>query len=138
MTRRALGALSLTTATAVTAAGCGPDDEGFGTRDRVSATDDEIPLKDLPENATTLVNFGGQQPYVAVVRGDGDDVTAMSGYCTHQGCAVALSEDGKELDCPCHGSRFDASSGEALSGPAPKPLPEIDVELDGDKVRRVR
>ena len=45
---------------------------------------------------------------------------AMSAVCTHLGCTVGKVEWGYQ--CPCHGSRFDAS-GRVLRGPAPKSLP---------------
>lgn len=134
--RCAIGALGLGAAGTGLLAGCGPADEGFGNASPVRASDDAIPLSHLPENQTTLVNFGGEQPYVAVVRGAGDDISAMSGYCTHQGCAVAA--DGDELDCPCHGSRFDAKTGDVLVGPASTPLPAVKIAVEGDTLRRIR
>lgn len=135
--RRALGAIGVGACTACGLAACAPEDEGYGgAGDPVAATEDAISLAELPENTTTLVNFGGQQPYVAIVRGTGQDVRGMSGYCTHQGCAVAM-KDG-ELDCPCHGSAFDASTGEPLHGPASTPLPEVPLRIEGDTVHRVR
>lgn len=134
--RRALGALSLGATGAVALSACGsPEDEGYGDADAVPATDGAVPLSEIPENATTIVNFGGQRPFVAVVRGTGEDIHAMSGYCTHHGCAVALKDD--ELDCPCHGSVFDATTGEVKRPPAPEPLPPVKVEIDGDSLRRV-
>lgn len=41
-----------------------------------------------------------------------------------------------ELDCPCHGSRFDAANGEVLAGPATTHLPEISVTVEDGVVRR--
>ncbi|MDO5661794.1 MAG: Rieske (2Fe-2S) protein [Brachybacterium sp.] len=134
--RRALGALGLGAAGAGLAACTNPDAETAGTNDPLRAEGDEIALSEIPENATSMVNFGGQQPFVAIIRGAGDDIRALSGYCTHQGCAVTL--DGEEFDCPCHGSRFDADTGEVLRGPADAPLPEVEIEIDGDVIRRVR
>jgi len=49
---------------------------------------------------------------------------AISTTCTHLGCAVARSQDG--FACPCHGSRFD-SQGNVTGGPAPRPLPWLEV-----------
>lgn len=135
LSRRALGALCLGAGATGALAGCGPSDQGFGDADPVRASDQAVPLSELPENTTTLVNFGGERPFVAIARRQGTDLTAFSGYCTHQGCAVALAGD--ELDCPCHGSRFDAATGEVLAGPATASLPAVPIEVDGDTVRRV-
>ncbi|WP_114856433.1 ubiquinol-cytochrome c reductase iron-sulfur subunit [Brachybacterium sp. YJGR34] len=115
-------------------AACAPEDEGFGTAEPLRADDGAVPLEDVPENASTLVNFGGDQPFVLLVRGTGEDIAGYSGYCTHNGCA--LSQAGTELDCPCHGSRFDATTGEVLVGPATRHLPEVPVVVEGDLVRR--
>ena len=116
-------------------AACAPEDEGFGTAEPLRAEGGEVALEEIPENTSALVNFGGQEPFVLIVRGDGEDITAYSGYCTHNGCALRQEE--AELDCPCHGSRFDAETGEVLAGPATRQLPEVRVAVEGDVVRRV-
>src|SRR5699024_6549021 len=59
-------------------AACAPEGEGFGTSEPVRAEDGEIDLAEVPENASTLVNFGGQQPFALLVRGSGEDITAYS------------------------------------------------------------
>ncbi|MCS6712269.1 Rieske (2Fe-2S) protein [Brachybacterium sp. EF45031] len=132
--RHALGALSLGVTGAGALSACGPEDEGFKQADSVVASDGAVPLDSIPENATTLVSFGAQQPFVLVVRGSGDDLRGLSGYCTHNGCALTVA--GKELDCPCHGSRFDATTGDVLSPPAPSPLPEVPLTVEGGMVRK--
>lgn len=132
--RRALGLLSASAAGAGALASCAPEDQGFGTAGPLPAEDGAIALEELPENATTLVNFGGQRPFVAIVRGQGEELTAFSGYCTHHGCAVQLED--AELDCPCHGSRFDAATGAVLSGPAAEDLPPVEIVVEDGVVRR--
>ncbi|SOD70692.1 nitrite reductase/ring-hydroxylating ferredoxin subunit [Jatrophihabitans sp. GAS493] len=54
-------------------------------------------------------------------------VVGFSAICTHQGCTVAPS--GTKYDCPCHGSSFDAATGQVLGGPAQSPLPALKVTV---------
>jgi Rieske Fe-S protein len=41
---------------------------------------------------------------------------------------------GKELQCPCHGSVYSATTGKVLGGPAPRPLPRIGVAVKNGEV----
>lgn len=52
---------------------------------------------------------------------------AYSGVCTHQGCTVGYDQAQAQFACPCHGARFDASTGDVVRGPARKPLTKFDV-----------
>jgi Rieske Fe-S protein len=70
---------------------------------------------------------------VVVTRDDNGDVHAFSATCTHQGCQVTEVHDG-QIFCPCHGSRFNASNGNPVAGPAPRPLPMVAVTVDGDAI----
>ena len=56
---------------------------------------------------------------------------ALSGVCTHLGCAVAQTASGRGFCCPCHGSRFD-EAGRVVEGPAPRSLPWLAVEQAAD------
>jgi nitrite reductase/ring-hydroxylating ferredoxin subunit len=63
------------------------------------------------------------------------DFVAYSAVCTHQGCTVAYH--GGQLACPCHGSVFNPARGaEVVAGPAPRPLPEIPVKVEGGEIVR--
>jgi nitrite reductase/ring-hydroxylating ferredoxin subunit len=70
---------------------------------------------------------------VVLVRGEGEEVHAFSATCTHQGCPVSEVTGGRIL-CPCHGSAFDAATGEVVAGPAPSPLPAVDVTVQDGNV----
>lgn len=52
---------------------------------------------------------------------------AYSGVCTHEGCTVGFDQGSNEFACPCHGARFDGSTGDVLQGPAQTPLTKINV-----------
>jgi Rieske Fe-S protein len=66
---------------------------------------------------------------------DSGEFVAYSAICTHQGCTVAYNNG--QLVCPCHGSVFDPANGaQVVAGPAPRPLPEIPVEVRGGEVFR--
>ncbi|MFG2331328.1 Rieske (2Fe-2S) protein [Streptomyces sp. NPDC048604] len=58
---------------------------------------------------------------------------AYSAQCTHAGCVLDKIED-NEGNCPCHGSRFDVTTGKALKGPATVPLPAVPVKVVDGKL----
>jgi Rieske Fe-S protein len=76
----------------------------------------------------------GSQKVVVTRTADGA-VHAFSAVCTHQGCTVDAVTKGT-IDCPCHGSRFDAGTGAVVAGPAPRALPRIGVEVRDGQVFR--
>ncbi|MBX3093850.1 MAG: Rieske (2Fe-2S) protein [Cryobacterium sp.] len=87
-----------------------------------------MPLSELAVGTTAAVTV--ERVGILLNRTAENTVLAFSAVCTHQGCLVEAS-----FRCPCHGSRFDAATGERLAGPARLPLPAIEVELvDGDIV----
>jgi Rieske Fe-S protein len=106
---------------AAAANGYGPATGGAGVR--LAA------LADVPQGGGIVLTG----PNVVLVRPQDDTVLAFSATCTHQGCTVDGVRDGK-ISCPCHGSVFDAASGAVLSGPAPRPLPQVTVVVKGDSV----
>lgn len=55
--------------------------------------------------------------------------TAHSAVCTHAGCLVKLSPGSRQFSCPCHRALFDAATGAVISGPAPKPLAPIPIQV---------
>ena len=72
----------------------------------------------------------GDARIMVLRRADGS-LAALSMECTHWGCDVEWGKGQAELECPCHGSRFDLE-GKVLEGPADDPLPSYPVsEADG-------
>ncbi len=73
----------------------------------------------LPTGEPALIvhNDAGYSAYVAI--------------CTHEGCEV-IPTSSTMLSCPCHGARFDATTGEVLRGPARRPLSSIALVVGSD------
>ncbi len=70
-----------------------------------------------------------QKEKKAYVIGKSGGVYALSAVCTHLGCITRFKSDERVIACPCHGSRFDLE-GNVIHGPAPRPLPWLDVTED--------
>ncbi|MFF1560026.1 Rieske (2Fe-2S) protein [Streptomyces sp. NPDC058279] len=58
---------------------------------------------------------------------------AFTAQCTHAGCILDKIVDGQG-SCPCHGSRFDVTTGKVLRGPAADPLTPVPVKAEGGKI----
>lgn len=67
-----------------------------------------------------------------VVQLEAGTFEAFSRVCTHAGCLVDFEQAQKVFFCPCHGSVFDAATGQVLQGPAVAPLPSIPVHEGSD------
>lgn len=67
-------------------------------------------------------------PAILLRLGD-DEVVAFSQKCTHLGCVVYFEAEEDRWHCPCHEGNFDTRTGVVLSGPPPRPLGRIDVEV---------
>jgi Rieske Fe-S protein len=70
---------------------------------------------------------------IVLTKDSAGTVHAFSATCTHQGCQVSDVTSGT-INCPCHGSRFDAATGAVVAGPAPSPLPPVTVAVQGNEV----
>ncbi|HZM53730.1 MAG TPA: Rieske 2Fe-2S domain-containing protein [Acidimicrobiales bacterium] len=60
-----------------------------------------------------------------VVQQTAGDFVAFDAVCPHAGCTVAYQPSAKIIACPCHGSTFDAATGNVLNGPAATGLTPI-------------
>ncbi|EFC86421.1 Rieske (2Fe-2S) protein [Parafrankia sp. EUN1f] len=81
-------------------------------------------LADVPQNGGLVLRDSG----IVLTRDGGDNVQGFSAVCTHQGCTVSSVAQG-QIICPCHGSRFDAATGQPVAGPARKQLPPVNVSV---------
>ena len=88
-----------------------------------------VAVDDVPAGGGVVV----KNARVVVTKDASGGVHGFSAVCTHQGCIVSSVRQGR-IECPCHGSQFDATTGKVLAGPAPAPLNAVDVEVVGGVV----
>src|SRR4051794_10065324 len=95
------------------------DDAKSGTAQApIAAGTPLVALADVPVGEAKAAKAPGG-PDVIVPRTSESACAALSAICTPQGCTVAPK--GADLVCPCHGSVFNALTGEVKRGPANKP-----------------
>lgn len=70
---------------------------------------------------------------VVVTQPTAGDYKAFSAVCPHQGCTVGGVADGA-ITCPCHGSRFDMTTGAVTQGPATKGLEAKGLTVGADGI----
>ena len=79
-----------------------------------------------------LVEVGDEQIVLANI---GGDIIAFTNVCTHAECDLVYGNlEGQEVECDCHGSRFDVTTGAVLKGPAEEPLTVYAVHIEGQDV----
>ncbi|WP_239126278.1 Rieske (2Fe-2S) protein [Catellatospora bangladeshensis] len=87
------------------------------------------PAADIP--------VGGGKVYgtamVVVTQPSAGDFKAFTSICTHWGCQVAAVEN-DQIICRCHGSRFSATDGSVLAGPATLPLGSTAVAVKDGQI----
>lgn len=86
---------------------------------------------EVAEGEMSSFGVGDRQVAIANVEGD---LHAFDDVCTHQQCSLAEGDlDGTTVECPCHGSQFDVTTGEAVHGPAADPVDVFELrEQDGE------
>lgn len=90
-----------------------------------------VPASDVPVGQARVVAAGENR--VVVAQPIAGQFVAYSAACTHVGFDVEVQE-GLRLQCPAHGSQFDAADGSVLRGPAGVPLATVPVALAGDRL----
>ena len=100
-----------------------------------------------PEDVTVPVSMGsplskiGGSTYVdssagklIVIRTGENTYSAFSAICTHKRGLLGYDHAKKELECPKHGSIFDAAGGKVKNGPADDPLASYSANPSGETV----
>lgn len=87
--------------------------------------------------STSDIPVGGGKVFaeeeVVITQPTEGEFRCFSAVCTHQGCLVNAVQNGT-INCDCHGSRFAVADGSVTAGPAPAPLLERSVRVNGDQI----
>ena len=114
-----------TAAVGVSLAACG--DGGSATD--APAVDVKIPTSKVGVGS----GYVDTKNSVVVTQPSKGQFKAFSSVCTHRGCQVSPPQGGI-ITCACHGSQFDASTGEVKAGPAQQGLGARTVKVEGDQL----
>lgn len=94
-------------------------------------------LRGVPIGSATTFDYPGEHDPCLLIRVDEGTLLAYSQECTHLSCAVVPKIEEGVLHCPCHEGYFDLRTGRNIAGPPPRPLPRIELEVDGDEIYAV-
>jgi len=108
----------------------GPHTEREGKESQYLTDWAKVEAGEIGEGEMTAVPVGDRMVAIANV---GGNLHAFDDVCTHRQCSLAEGDlEGLVIECPCHGSQFDITSGEVVNGPATEPIDVFEVhEEDG-------
>lgn len=132
LTRRGVLAIGAVGLSAGTLAACSKAPSSGGSGSGGSGSSGPLAKLSDIKVGEAIAATGPDGGKIIIARPTQDTVAAFSAICTHQGCAVVPA--GQQLDCPCHGSTYNATTGAVITGPAPRPLPTVAVKLSGDDI----
>lgn len=92
-------------------------------------------VSDVPRGKAKAFKVGSEQ--VAVYHTEDDGWYATSDICTHEYCNLAQDGgklDGYEIECDCHGSKFDVRTGKVLLPPAVEDIKTFKLTIEGEDV----
>lgn len=89
--------------------------------------------EDIKEGQITLVKVENEE--IALFK-LGETIFATSNLCTHEECPLDENNliDGEEVECTCHGSRFNIKTGVNTAPPAAIPLPVYKTKIEKKEV----
>lgn len=98
-----------------------------------SLSEFELDLKasDVAASSGRIVAIGGKP--VLLLKNAAGELSALSATCTHLDCTVQYRADRSDIWCACHNGVYDLK-GRNLSGPPPRPLTALEVNVRGEKI----
>ena len=115
-----------------------PTESGTPPEDSPSATGDASPTGeplagtgDFPVGGGVVVKTDAGP--VVITHPTDTEFLAFDGRCPHAGCPVTEVLE-NTIICNCHGSTYDASTGDRLEGPAPTGLQPVPIQVAGGEI----
>ena len=90
---------------------------------------------EIPKGKAKAFKVGADE--VAVYHTENDEFYATLDICTHEHCNLSDNGgklSGYEIECDCHGSRFDIRNGKVLLPPAMEDLKTFKVNVEGEGI----
>lgn len=89
-------------------------------------------ISDIPDGQIRSFQAGGKKVAIAHL---GQEFFAIDDVCTHAQCSLGEGVlIDYEVECPCHGSRFDVTTGEVRFLPATVPVAKYNLKVEGDDI----
>ncbi|MGH9369167.1 MAG: ubiquinol-cytochrome c reductase iron-sulfur subunit [Thermoanaerobaculia bacterium] len=96
-----------------------------------SETELDVKASEILPNTARIVPVGGKA--VLLLRTASGDLRALTATCTHLACTVQYRPDRADIWCACHNGVYDIN-GRNVSGPPPRPLSKLEVNVRADRV----
>jgi nitrite reductase/ring-hydroxylating ferredoxin subunit len=88
---------------------------------------------EIEEGTLKKVDVNGEEVALFNV---GGEIYATTNICTHEQCELDENHlmHGEEVECTCHGSRYNVKTGANTLPPSAEPLKTFKVIVEGDEV----
>lgn len=104
------------------------DDPTTSATTSAAAANALVAASDVPVGGGVVL--AAQQ--LVVTQPKAGEFKCFTAVCTHTGCLVNAVTT--TINCPCHGSQYDITTGAVVTGPAPSPLAETAIKVDGKEI----
>jgi len=91
-------------------------------------------VTDIPVGEARPFIYPGKDDPALLVHLPNGEWRAYEGTCTHLSCVVYWDVVSERLICPCHNAAFAAETGAVLMGPPRRPLPGIELSVEGNTI----
>lgn len=91
-------------------------------------------LRDVAVGSAIVFSYPTADHKCLLIRPEAAVLVAYSQACTHLSCAVVPRVKDGVIHCPCHEGYFDLLTGRNIAGPPPRPLPRIELDVQGEDV----